>query len=81
MNVEQTKIFGTDYGILYGLKNRVNGKKVIGSKIAGEPLTYVTSLGHDNEFWDDYRAGHIDRFILARPSVSMTTSSESIRIS
>jgi len=76
MTVEQTKIFGTDYGILYGLKNRVNGKKVIGSKIAGEPLTYVTSLGHDNEFWDDYRAGHIDRFILARPSVSMTTSSE-----
>lgn len=70
------KTFGEDYGILYGLKNRNNGKLVIGSKVSGDYASYVTSLQPDNEFWDDYRKGEVDRFVLATPSVEMTKAAE-----
>lgn len=75
-NAMTAKTFGEDYGILYGLKNRNNGKLVIGSKVSGDYASYITSLQPDNEFWDDYRKGKIDRFVLATPSVEMTKAAE-----
>lgn len=74
--MKTAKIFGEDYGILYGLKNRVTGKMVIGSKVSGDYASYVTSLLPTNEFWEDYRNGEIDRFVLATPSVEMTKAAE-----
>jgi len=50
---------------VYGFRNRINGKMNIGVKSAdGEDmLTYITSL-NDEEFWEDYSKGLMEKSIL-----------------
>jgi len=50
---------------VYAFRNRINGKMNIGVKLAdGEDmLTYITSLS-DEEFWEDYSKGLMEKSIL-----------------
>ncbi|WP_347852316.1 ParB/Srx family N-terminal domain-containing protein [Planktomarina sp.] len=75
-NLNNQKVFGRDYGIVYGWVNKETGKKVIGSKVSGEPSTYITSLGPDNIFWQEYKMGKMVKHILAKPSLKMTPVAE-----